>query len=82
MLITIASGADRPAARELALKIEEAAWIPTTMRDLETFLHGHLHQRSPRDLMMKLQQHVRRNTHLHRYRPNQRFHRHRRHHQL
>jgi fructoselysine-6-P-deglycase FrlB-like protein len=41
-VITIASGADRPAARELALKIEEAAWVPTTMRDLETFLHGHL----------------------------------------
>lgn len=41
-LITVGSGADRPAARELALKIEEAAWIPTTMRDLETFLHGHL----------------------------------------
>jgi glutamine---fructose-6-phosphate transaminase (isomerizing) len=41
-ILTIASGADRPAARELALKIEEAAWIPTTMRDLETFLHGHL----------------------------------------
>jgi fructoselysine-6-P-deglycase FrlB-like protein len=40
--ITVASGADRPAARELALKIEEAAWIPTTERDLETFLHGHL----------------------------------------
>jgi fructoselysine-6-P-deglycase FrlB-like protein len=41
-IITVGSGADRPAARELALKIEEAAWIPTTMRDLETFLHGHL----------------------------------------
>ncbi|HEY7131152.1 MAG TPA: hypothetical protein VH440_02820 [Candidatus Limnocylindrales bacterium] len=41
-ILTIASGSDRPAARELALKIEEAAWIPTTMRDLETFLHGHL----------------------------------------
>jgi glutamine---fructose-6-phosphate transaminase (isomerizing) len=41
-IITIGSGADRPAARELALKIEEAAWVPTTMRDLETFLHGHL----------------------------------------
>jgi glutamine---fructose-6-phosphate transaminase (isomerizing) len=41
-IITIASGADRPAARELALKIEEAAWLPATMRDLETFLHGHL----------------------------------------
>ncbi|MGH2407855.1 MAG: SIS domain-containing protein [Candidatus Limnocylindrales bacterium] len=41
-LLVIASGADRPAARELALKIEEATWLPTTMRDLETFLHGHL----------------------------------------
>ena len=41
-LLILASGADRPAARELALKIEEATWLPTTMRDLETFLHGHL----------------------------------------
>jgi glucosamine--fructose-6-phosphate aminotransferase (isomerizing) len=41
-IITVGSGADRPAARELALKIEEAAWLPTTMRDLETFLHGHI----------------------------------------
>ena len=41
-IIAVASGADRPAARELALKIEEAAWIPTTMYDLETVLHGHL----------------------------------------
>ena len=41
-IVTVASGADRSAGRELALKIEEAAWIPTTMRDLETLLHGHL----------------------------------------
>ena len=41
-LLTVGSGSDRPAARELALKIEEAAWLPSTMRDLETFLHGHL----------------------------------------
>lgn len=41
-LIVIASGADRPAARELALKVEEATWLPSAMRDLETFLHGHL----------------------------------------
>ena len=40
--LVIASGADRPAARELAIKVEEASWLPTTMRDLETFLHGHL----------------------------------------
>ena len=41
-LLVIASGADRPAARELAIKVEEASWLPSTMRDLETFLHGHL----------------------------------------
>jgi fructoselysine-6-P-deglycase FrlB-like protein len=41
-LIVIGSGADRPAARELVLKIEEASWLPSAMRDLETFLHGHL----------------------------------------
>jgi fructoselysine-6-P-deglycase FrlB-like protein len=41
-LLVIASGADRPAGRELALKVEEATWIPSAYRDLETFLHGHL----------------------------------------
>jgi glutamine---fructose-6-phosphate transaminase (isomerizing) len=41
-ILVAASGTDRPAARELALKIEEAAWLPSTMRDLETLLHGHL----------------------------------------
>ena len=24
------------------LKVEEASWLPSAMRDLETFLHGHL----------------------------------------
>ncbi|MFL5755754.1 MAG: SIS domain-containing protein [Chloroflexota bacterium] len=41
-ILAIGSGTDRPAARELVLKIEEGAWIPSAMRDLETFLHGHL----------------------------------------
>ncbi len=41
-LLVIASGADRPAGRELVLKIEEASWLPSAYRDLETFLHGHL----------------------------------------
>jgi fructoselysine-6-P-deglycase FrlB-like protein len=41
-LITIGTGADRVAGRELALKVEEGAWIPSAYRDLETFLHGHL----------------------------------------
>lgn len=41
-LLVLASGADRPAARELVLKVEEASWLPSAMRDLETFLHGHL----------------------------------------
>ncbi len=46
-ILTVASGTDRPAARELALKIEEATWLPTTMRDLETLLHGHLPASGP-----------------------------------
>ncbi|MGH2466815.1 MAG: hypothetical protein ACRDGL_03680 [Candidatus Limnocylindrales bacterium] len=41
-LLIVGSGADRPAARELALKIEEGAHLPATARDLETLLHGHL----------------------------------------
>jgi glutamine---fructose-6-phosphate transaminase (isomerizing) len=41
-LIAIASGADQPAARELVLKVEEASWLPSAYRDLETFLHGHI----------------------------------------
>lgn len=41
-LLVVGSGADRPAARELVLKVEEAAWLPAAMRDLETLLHGHL----------------------------------------
>jgi fructoselysine-6-P-deglycase FrlB-like protein len=41
-LIVIASGADRAAGRELALKVEEASWLPSAYRDLETFLHGHI----------------------------------------
>jgi glucosamine--fructose-6-phosphate aminotransferase (isomerizing) len=41
-VIVLGSGADRIAGRELTLKIEEGAWIPSAYRDLETFLHGHL----------------------------------------
>jgi glutamine---fructose-6-phosphate transaminase (isomerizing) len=29
------------------LKMEEAAWVPSAMRDLETFLHGHLPATGP-----------------------------------
>jgi len=46
-LIVIASGADRTAGRELTLKVEEASWLPTAYRDLETFLHGHLPATGP-----------------------------------
>ena len=46
-LLVVASGADRVAARELVLKVEEAAWLPSAMRDLETFLHGHLPATGP-----------------------------------
>ena len=41
-LLVVASGSDGPAARELALKVEEASYLPTVARDLETILHGHL----------------------------------------
>ena len=41
-MIVIGSGADRIAARELTLKIEEGVHVPTAYRDLETLLHGHL----------------------------------------
>jgi fructoselysine-6-P-deglycase FrlB-like protein len=46
-LIVIASGADRTTGREFALKVEEAAYLPTTSRSLETFLHGHLPATGP-----------------------------------
>jgi glucosamine 6-phosphate synthetase-like amidotransferase/phosphosugar isomerase protein len=39
--LIVGSGADRIAARELALKIEEGVRVPATARDLETILHGH-----------------------------------------
>ncbi|MCI0583243.1 MAG: hypothetical protein L0227_10210 [Chloroflexi bacterium] len=41
-LIVVGSGADRTAARELTLKVEEGVHLPAAMRDLETLLHGHL----------------------------------------
>ncbi|HEY2888335.1 MAG TPA: SIS domain-containing protein [Candidatus Limnocylindrales bacterium] len=46
-LLVIGTGADRITARELALKVEEAAWVPSAVRDLETFLHGHLPATGP-----------------------------------
>ncbi len=46
-LLVIASGADRPAGRELVLKVEEACWLPSAYRDLETFLHGHVPASGP-----------------------------------
>jgi fructoselysine-6-P-deglycase FrlB-like protein len=41
-LLVVASGSDRPAGRELVLKVEEGSWLRSAYRDLETFLHGHL----------------------------------------
>jgi fructoselysine-6-P-deglycase FrlB-like protein len=46
-LLVVASGVDRVTARELTLKVEEAAYVPSAMRDLETFLHGHLPATGP-----------------------------------
>jgi fructoselysine-6-P-deglycase FrlB-like protein len=41
-LLVSGSGADHAAARELALKIEEGAHLPSTAHQLETLRHGHL----------------------------------------
>ncbi|HEU4673266.1 MAG TPA: SIS domain-containing protein, partial [Candidatus Limnocylindrales bacterium] len=41
-IVVVGSGADRAAGRELVLKLEEGAALPSAYRDLETFLHGHL----------------------------------------
>jgi fructoselysine-6-P-deglycase FrlB-like protein len=46
-LLVVGSGVDRVTARELTLKVEEAAYLPSAMRDLETFLHGHLPATGP-----------------------------------
>jgi glucosamine--fructose-6-phosphate aminotransferase (isomerizing) len=46
-LLVVATGVDRVTARELVLKVEEAAYLPSAMRDLETFLHGHLPATGP-----------------------------------
>ena len=41
-LLVVGSGVDHPAARELALKIEEGAHLPASALPLETIRHGHL----------------------------------------
>ena len=46
-VLLVGTGSDRIAARELALKLEEASWVPAAVRDLETFLHGHLPATGP-----------------------------------
>ena len=46
-VLVVGTGADRIAAREIALKIEEASWVPSAVSDLETFLHGHLPATGP-----------------------------------
>ena len=41
-LLVVGSGADEVTGRELALKVEEAAHVPTTPLGTEKVLHGHL----------------------------------------
>jgi glutamine---fructose-6-phosphate transaminase (isomerizing) len=41
-LLVVGSGVDFPAARELALKVEEGVRLPATALELETIRHGHL----------------------------------------
>ncbi len=53
-LLIVASGSDRITAREVALKVEEASWLPAATRDLETFLHGHLPATGPDTALLLL----------------------------
>ena len=41
-IVTVGTGRDEPAARELALKIEEGVGLPARALQLETVRHGHL----------------------------------------
>jgi glutamine---fructose-6-phosphate transaminase (isomerizing) len=41
-ILTVGSGTDAVAARELSLKIEEGAYIPAATHQTENLLHGHL----------------------------------------
>lgn len=41
-MVTVGSGADYAAARELALKVEEGVHMPAVAHELETIRHGHL----------------------------------------
>ncbi len=41
-LVVVGTGSDRIAGREMTLKIEEAAYVATAYRDLETMFHGHI----------------------------------------
>ena len=41
-LVAAGSLIDVPTARELALKVAEGAWVPTTVLGVEDTLHGHL----------------------------------------
>jgi fructoselysine-6-P-deglycase FrlB-like protein len=41
-IVVIGAGPDQSPAKELALKIEEGARLPSCMLELETLLHGHL----------------------------------------
>jgi glucosamine--fructose-6-phosphate aminotransferase (isomerizing) len=41
-MLIVGSGLDYPAARELALKIEEGVHLPSVAHELETIRHGHL----------------------------------------
>lgn len=42
VLVSAGSGIDRPAARELGLKVAEGARVATSFLELENVLHGHL----------------------------------------
>jgi glutamine---fructose-6-phosphate transaminase (isomerizing) len=53
-VVVAGSGPDLIAARELALKISEGAWLPATAYELEDVLHGHLVAHDGRSALLAL----------------------------
>ena len=53
-VLVAGSGVDLVAARELALKIDEGAWLPASAYELEEILHGHLVAHGERSALLVL----------------------------
>lgn len=53
-VVVVGSGVDLVAARELALKLCEGAWLPTAAHETEDVLHGHLVAHDERSALILL----------------------------